>query len=85
MNELIGLMNAMAKGLPCVVARCDVPRAAWYGKYHFLGARPAHLDKTCYDTEGEACAAIEAAGWTRRPPTPAQSGPHYDRPKEAGR
>ena len=64
--------------LPCVVYRVDVKGAAWFGRYAFLGANP--VGKVSFPTEAEACAAIEALGWTRRPDSPGVTGPHFDRP-----
>ena len=67
--------------MPCVVVQCNYKEAKWYGKWHFLGAIPAGIAKGPYETEADACAAVESVGWTRRPQTEKMSGPHFDRPK----
>ena len=78
MSELAQFLSV--RQWPCVVGRCNVAGAKWHGKYTLDGARPAGLAKGPYDSEQEACAAVEAAGWIRRPHSPGMAGPHLDPP-----
>lgn len=81
MSDLAYAMRMLSAPLPCVVDQCRIKGAKWYGKWCLSGAIPVGIERGPYDSEAAACAAVESAGWNRRPFDVRQSGPHFDRPQ----
>ena len=78
-SELSTLGRMIANRFPIVVVLCSSPEANWYGKYH-LNIQTDHPLCGPYDSEQEACDAIDATGeYVRRTGRPEYAKtPHYD-------